>query len=88
MQTSFTPQPGRHPTVPTVPIGGVEFAFPKLPEFTTALEMRWTQYDSVSIGNGVSLQPDQLQAMVRLNWNFGSLFYEDPPAGRRNYYDP
>jgi hypothetical protein len=46
--------------------GRAEFAFPKLPEFTTALEMRWTQYDGVSIGNGVSLQPDHLQAMVRL----------------------
>lgn len=50
--------------------GGIEMPIKGTP-LSMAAEARWTQYQSKSIANVVDLQTDQLQAMVRLNWNFG-----------------
>jgi hypothetical protein len=67
--------------------GGVEFALLKsTPAITMALETRWTNFASENVGtSGVSPQPDQLQAMVRLNWNFGSGFSDDLPSSGRYF---
>jgi len=58
--------------------GGIEIPLRDTP-LSLALETRWTRYNAEAIGaSGVDLRPDQLQGMLRLNWNFG----ETPKAAK------
>lgn len=51
--------------------GGVEVPL-KGTNFSLAGEARFIRYQSENVAGVVDLQPDQLQAMVRLNYNFGA----------------
>lgn len=51
--------------------GGIEVPL-KGTNFSLAGEGRFVRYQSESVAGLVDLQPDQLQAMVRVNWNFGA----------------
>lgn len=54
--------------------GGIEHPI-RDTQFTIAGEVRWTRFAAENIGGpgGIDLQPDQLQGMLRLNWNFGEM---------------
>ena len=59
--------------------GGLEYPI-RDTRVSLAMEARLTQFTSETIGGpgGLELQPDQLQAMLRLNWNF----YDAPKAAK------
>lgn len=51
--------------------GGIEVPL-KGTNFSLAGEGRFIRYQSENVAGVIDMQPDQLQAMVRLNWNFGA----------------